>query len=174
MTLLFLAAGAITTVTNNSGSVPRFFVVGAIIWSVVCAVWYWRNPSWWLAPARNYAYLAGGTVLGVLLLALVPFLRGCGPWLVLAAAVIVYGVWERTRLIVTTGAVLAGAGLLAWLVTADVWAGALHLVSTVALAFATNRLYTLKYGRRRESQKADPGFIGRFEEVDDAGDSAWR
>lgn len=167
LTLIFLAAGALTTMTNNGyGSAPRFFVAATLVWSVVSAVWLWLNPSTWPAPKRHYLYLVAALIGGVLLTSIVPFLRGCGPWMVVGGALIAYGRFEKTRLIVTTGVITTVAGLLAAIVTADVWGGAMHLLTTAALAFAANKLYAMKHGRRRESHDADPGFIGSFEEFD--------
>ena len=167
LTLLFLAAGALTTMSNNGyGSVPRFFVAATVIWAAVSAIWLWLNPSEWPAPARHYLYLVGALIGGVLLTSILPFLRGCGPWMVIGGALIAYGRFEKIRLIVTTGAITAVSGFLAAVVTADVWGGAMHLLTTAALAFAANRLYLMKHGRRRESQDADPSFIGSFEEFD--------
>lgn len=167
LALLFLAAGALTTMSNSGyGSAPRFFAVGTMVWAVASAVWWWLNPSWWLAPRKHLLYLAAGTLAGVLLSSMVPFLRGCGPWLVLGAALTVFGVFERTRILITTGAVVAFTGLLAALVTADVWGGAMHLISTAVLTFTANKLYALRNGRRREAQDAAPDFIGSFEDVE--------
>ncbi len=165
--LLFLAAGAISMVIDRgSGADAGFLAVGMLLVGLLSAAWLWKNPSWWLAPRNHYLYLMGGTVAGVVLFSLVPFLNGSGPWLVLGAAIIVYGCFERFRLLVTTGAAVAATGLLTMLIHADVWGGALHLVTTAVLAFAANKLYVLRHGRRRESQDSEPDFIGYFKEFD--------
>jgi hypothetical protein len=167
LSILFLAGAAASMVSlAGNGAVSAVFSVGILPAGGVMALWLWRNPSWWLAPRNHYLYLAGGTLAGVLLLAMVPFLHGCGPWLVLGAAVATYGYFERLRLLVTAGAVVALTGLLALVIHAEVWGGALHLLAAAGLAFSANRLYVLRNGRRRAVQDSDPAFIGRFEEFD--------
>lgn len=167
LSLLFLAAGAVSMMTaRGNGADARFFLVGSLLVGGMSAAWLWRRPSWWLAPRNHYFYLAGGTALGMVLAALLPFLNGAGPWLVLGAALIVYGTFERLRLLVTVGAAVAFTGLLTAIVHADVWGGAMHLLTAAVLAFAANKLHVLRHGRRRESQDSDPGFIGSFEEFD--------
>ncbi|WP_129545462.1 hypothetical protein [Arthrobacter dokdonensis] len=169
LSVLFLAGGAASMMVRaGNGAVPGVFAVGILPAAVVVAFWLWRNPSWWLAPRKDYLYLAGGTLAGVLLFAMIPFLHGCGPWLVLGGSVVTYGVFERLRLLVTTGGGVALTGLLALFIHADVWGGALHILAAAALAFAANRLYVLRHGRRREVQDSDPAFIGSFEEFDAA------
>ncbi len=169
LALVFLFAGAVSMMAHGGdGASPGVFVVGTLAAGAATALWLWRNPSWWLAPRNHYLYLAGGTLAGVLLLSMVPFLHGCGPWLVLGAAVCTYGAWEQLRLLVTTGAGVALTGFLAMVVHADVWGGAMHLLAAAGLAFAANRLYVLRHGRRREVQDSDPVFIGIFEEFDSA------
>ncbi|WP_192841597.1 hypothetical protein [Arthrobacter sp. ERGS1:01] len=170
LSLLFLFSGALSMmVQRGNGAIPGFFALGTLVAGIVSAGWLWRHPSWWLAERKNYLYLAGGTVAGVLLTALIPFLNGCGPWVVLGAAVITYGVFERLRLLVTVGGAVAFAGFLALVIRADVWGGALHLICAVILAFGANRLYVLRHGRPREVQDSDPSFIGSFEEFEDDG-----
>lgn len=165
--LLFLAAGAISMVVGRgNGADAPVLAVGMFLVGGLSAAWLWKNPSWWLAPRNHYLYLLGGTVAGIVLFSLLPFLNGTGPWLVLGAAIIVYGKFERFRLLVTAGATVAATGLLAMLIHADVWGGALHLVTTAVLAFAANKLYVLRNGRRRESQDSAPDFIGSFREFD--------
>ncbi|MFQ4149510.1 hypothetical protein AAGW05_12560 [Arthrobacter sp. LAPM80] len=167
LSFLFLVSGAISMVAERgNGADARFLVLGSLVVGAVSAAWLWRNPSWWLAPRNHYLYLAGGTALGIILTALMPFLHGAGPWLVIGAAIIVYGRFEQLRLLMTVGGAVAFAGFLAILIHADVWGGALHLLTTGVLAFGANRLYVLRHGRRRESQDSDPGFIGSFEEFD--------
>lgn len=167
LSFLFLVSGAISMVAERgNGADARFFVVGSLFAAVLSGAWLWRHPSWWLAPRKHYLYLAGGTALGIILSALMPFLNGTGPWLVLGAAIIVYGHFERLRLLMTVGGAVAFTGFLAMVIHADVWGGALHLLTTAVLAFAANKLYVLRNGRRRESQDSDPGFIGSFEEFD--------
>ncbi|AIY02843.1 hypothetical protein ART_3244 [Arthrobacter sp. PAMC 25486] len=167
--LLFLFAGAITMVAERGqGADAGVLAVGALIVGGLSALWLWKNPSWWVAPRNHYLYLIGGSVLGVVLFSLIPFLNGTGPWLVLGAAIVGYGWFERFRLLITAGAAVFFAGFLAMLIHADVWGSALHLVTTGVLAFTANQLYVLRNGRRREAQDSDPGFIGSFEEFDPA------
>ncbi|MCQ9162873.1 MULTISPECIES: hypothetical protein [unclassified Arthrobacter] len=175
LSILFLAGAAASMVAlSGNGAVPGVFAVGIVPAGCVAAPWLWRHPSWWIAPRKHYLYLAGGTLAGVLLLALVPFLHGCGPWLVLGGAVGTYGYFERLRLLVTTGGGVVLTGFLALAIHADVWGGGLQLLAAAALAFAANRLFVLRHGRRREVQDSDPGFIGRFEEFDvDAPPNFW-
>lgn len=167
LSMLFLFVGAASTVTGRgNGSSVASFEAAFVPVALIIAGWLWRNPSPWPAePKKKYLYLVAGTVLGVFLLGLIPFLNGCGPWIVVGSALCYYGVLERFRLLVTTGAIVVATGLLA-LIHADVWGGALHLLTAVVLAFATNRLYVLKNGRRREEHDVDPDFIGAFEEFD--------
>lgn len=167
LSLLFLVGGAISMVTGRgNGASAGFLVLGSFIVAALSALWLWKNPSWWLAPRNHYLYLLGGTAVGVVLFSLIPFLNGAGPWLVLGAAIGVYGWFERFRLLMTTGAAVAFAGFLAMVIHADVLGGALHLLTTGVLAFAANKLYVLRNGRRRESQDSSPDFIGSFEEFD--------
>lgn len=167
LSLLFLAAAAISMVSERgNGADARFLALGMVLVAALSAGWFWKNPSWWLAPRNQYLYLAGGTVGGTVLFSFIPFLHGTGPWLVLGAAIIVYGYFERFRLLVTTGVAVLVTGLLAMAIHADVWGGALHLLTTGVLAFAANKLYVLRNGRRREAQDSDPDFIGSFEEFD--------
>lgn len=167
LSLLFLVGGAISMVAGRgNGASAGFLVLGSGLVAALSALWLWKNPSWWLAPRNHYLYLLGGTALGVVLLSLIPFLNGAGPWLVLGAAIGVYGWFERFRLLMTTGAAVAFAGFLAMVIHADVLGGALHLLTTGVLAFAANKLYVLRNGRRRESQDSSPDFIGSFEEFD--------
>ncbi|MHA7303703.1 hypothetical protein ACX80E_00405 [Arthrobacter sp. TMN-49] len=167
LSLLFLVTGAISMVTvRGNGAFAGVFAVGTWVIGAASAGWLWKHPSWWLAPRNHYLYLAGGTLLGVLLSALLPFLHGCGPWVVLGGALVTYGVFERFRFLITVGGSVALAGLLAMAIHADVVGGAMHLVSAGILAFAANKLYVLRHGSRRESQDSDPGFIGSFEEFD--------
>lgn len=167
LSVLFLFTGAVSMMAQGgNGAAPGSFVLGTLLAGGVCALWLWRNPSWWIAPRKHYLYLAGGTLAGVLLLAIIPFLHGCGPWLVLGGALATYGYFERLRLLVTTGGGVALAGFLAMVIHADVWGGALHLLAAAGLAFTANRLYVLRHGRRREVQDSDPAFIGSFEEFD--------
>ncbi len=169
LSLLFLFAGAITMVTDRGqGSDPGFLAIGALVVGGLSALWLWRNPSWWVAPRNHYLYLIGGTVAGVALARFLPFLNGTGPWLVLGAAIIVYGYFERFRLLITAGSAVTLAGFLAMLIHADVWGGALHLLAAGVLAFTANNLNVLRNGRRREAQDSDPDFIGSFEEFDPA------
>lgn len=167
--LLFLCAGAINMVADRGqGADAGFLGFGELVVGGLSALWLWKNPSWWIAPRNHYLYLIGGTVLGVVLFSLIPFLNGTGPWLVLGASIVVYGWFERFRLLITAGAAVFLAGFLAMLIPADVWGAALHLVTTGVLAFTANNLYVLRNGRRREAQDSDPGFIGSFEEFDPA------
>lgn len=167
LSLLFLVAGAISMVAERgNGADARFFVVGSLLVGAVSAVWLWRNPSWFIEPRNHYLYLLGGMLLGIVLSALIPFLHGAGPWLVLGAGIGVYGYFERLRLLMTVGGAVAFTALLTMLIHADVWGGAMHLATTAVLAFAANRLYVLRNGRRREAQDSEPDFIGVFEEFD--------
>lgn len=167
LSVLFLATGALSMMMGRgNGSMAGFVVVGTLVVALLSAAWFWRNPSWWVAPREHYFYLAGGALAGVILSAFVPFLNGCGPWLVTGTAIIVYGVFERLRLLVTVGGGVALSGLLAMIIHVEVIGGALHLVTAGLLAFAANKLYVLIHGRRRESQDSDPDFIGIFEEFD--------
>ncbi len=167
LSFLFLVSLAISMVAEKgNGADARFFVAGAIVVGALSAAWLWKHPSWWLAPRNHYLYLAGGTGLGIVLFALIPFLNGAGPWLAIGAAVAVYGRFEQLRLLVTVGGAVAVTGFLAAVIHVDVLGGAMHLVAVGALAFAANKLYVLRHGRRRESQDSDPGFIGSFEEFD--------
>lgn len=167
LSFLFLVSCTISMVAEKgNGADARVFFAGSIVVGALSAAWLWKHPSWWLAPRNNYLYLAGGTGLGILLFALIPFLNGAGPWLVIGAALVVYGRFEQLRLLVTVGGAVAVTGFLAALIHIDVLGGALHLVAIGALAFAANKLYVLRHGRRRESQDSDPGFIGLFEEFD--------
>lgn len=167
LSFLFLVSGAISMVAEKgNGADARFFVAGSIVVGVLSAAWLWKHPSWWLAPRNHYLYLAGGTGLGIFLLSLMPFLNGAGPWLAIGAALIVYGRFEQLRLLVTVGGAVAVTGFLAAIIHVDVLGGAMHLVAIAALAFAANKLYELRHGRRRESHESDPGFIGLFEEFD--------
>lgn len=167
LSLLFLVSGAISMVTERgNGAFSGIFVAGTLVIGAASAGWLWKHPSWWLAPRKDYLYLAGGTLLGVLLSALIPFLHGCGPWVVLGAAIVTYGKFERFRFLMTVGGAVGFAGLLALVIHADVFGGAMHLFSAGILAFAANKLYVLRHGSRRESQDSDPGFIGSFEEFD--------
>ncbi|WP_343319177.1 hypothetical protein AAFM46_01665 [Arthrobacter sp. TMP15] len=167
LAFVFLAGGAISMVAERgNGADARFFVVAFLVIGGLSALWLWRNPSWWLAPRNHYFYLAGGTGAGILLSALIPFLNGAGPWLVVGAALIVYGKFERLRLLVTVGAAVTLAGFLTAVIHADVWGGAMHLLTTGVLVLAANRLHVLRHGQRRQAQDSDPGFIGSFEEFD--------
>lgn len=167
MSFLFLLGSAISMMTQRGNGAPAgFFVVASLLLAALSAAWLWRHPSWWLAPLKHYLYLAGGTAVGMLLTALIPFLNGAGPWVVLGAAVIVYGHFERLRLLMTVGGAVAFMGLLTMFIHTDVWGGALQLLTAALLAFASNKLHVLRHGRRRESQDSDPGFIGSFEEFD--------
>lgn len=167
LSLLFLVAGAISMVVERgNGADARFFVVGSLLVGAVSAMWLWRNPSWFIAPRNHYLFLLGGTLLGIVLSALIPFLHGAGPWLVLGAGIAVYGYFERLRLLITVGAATAFTAVLTMLIHADVWGGALHLATTAVLAFAANKLYVLRNGKRREAQDSEPDFIGSFEEFD--------
>ncbi|MEO8219301.1 MAG: hypothetical protein ABI563_00760 [Specibacter sp.] len=167
LSLLFLVSGAISMVTERgNGAFSGIFVAGTLVIGAASAGWLFKHPSWWLAPRNHYLYLAGGTLLGVLLSALIPFLHGCGPWVVLGAAIGTYGKFERFRFLMTVGCAVGIAGLLAMVIHADVIGGAMHLISAGILAFAANKLYVLRHGSRRESQDSDPGFIGSFEEFD--------
>lgn len=164
---MFLATGAFSMMTGRgNGSAAGFLVLGTLVTALVSAAWYWRHPSWWIAPREHYLYLAGGTLAGVVLTALIPFLHGCGPWVVIGAAIITYGVFEQFRLFITVGGGVALSGLVALVIHADVVGGAMHLATVILLAFAANKLYVLRHGRRRESLDSDPGFIGSFEEFD--------
>lgn len=165
--LLFLAAGAISMVMDRgNGADVGFLAAGMLLVGLPSAAWLWKNPSWWLAPRNHYLYLMGGAAVATMLLALVPFLNGTGPWLVLGAAIIVYGRFERFRLLQTAGGTVLATGLLTMLFHADVLGGAMHLVATAVLAFSANKLYVLRHGRRRESQDSEPDFIGSFKEFD--------
>lgn len=167
--LLFLFAAAITMVADRGqGADAGVLAVGALLVGGLSALWFWRNPSWWVAPRNHYLYLIGGSVVGVVLFSLLPFLNGTGPWLVLGATLVVYGRFERFRLLITAGATVFFAGFLAMLIHADVWGAALQLVTTGVLAFTANQLYVLRHGKRRESQDSNPDFIGSFEEFDPA------
>lgn len=167
LSLLFLVAAAANMVTDRGqGADAWTMVAGSLLVGGAGALWLWKHPSWWLAPRNHYLYLLGGTFAGMLLGALVPFLNGTGPWLCIGAAIVVYGYFERFRLLITTGAAVFLSGFLAMLIHADVWGAALHLVACGVLAFTANKLYELRHGRRRESQDSDPGFIGSFEEYD--------
>lgn len=167
LALLFLVSGAMSMVTEGgNGALAGVFVVGTLLIGAASSVWLWKHPSWWLAPRNHYLYLAGGTLLGVLLTAAMPFLHGTGPWVVLGAALVTYGTFERFRFLVTAGSSVVLSGLLAVVIHADVIGGALHLVAAGILAFAANKLFVLRHGKRRESQESDPGFIGSFEEFD--------
>jgi hypothetical protein len=167
LSFLFLVSGAISMVTQRgNGAGAGFLVAGSLVVGALSAAWLWRNPSWWLAPRNHYLYLAGGTLLGIFLSALIPFLNGAGPWMILGAGVMVYGYFERLRLLMTVGGAVAFTGFLTALIQADVWGGAMHLLTCALLAFAANKLYVLRHGRRREAQDSDPGFIGSFEEFD--------
>ena len=104
--------------------------------------------------------------MGVMLSALLPFLNGAGPWVVLGAAIVIYGYFERLRLLMTVGSGVMLTGLLVTLIRADIWGGALHLMTTVILAIGANRLHILRHGRRREAADSEPDFIGTFEEFD--------
>ncbi|WP_354212182.1 hypothetical protein [Arthrobacter sp. UYCu511] len=167
MALLFLLSGAISMVTDKgNGADAGFFAVGMLVVGAVSALWLWKHPSWWIAPRNHYLYLVGGTAFAVAVSMLLPFLNGTGPWLVLGAALAVYGYFERFRLLMTVGAGVALAGLLTAVIHAEIIGGALHLVSTAILAVGANRLHILRHGRRRESADSEPDFIGSFEEFD--------
>ena len=167
LSLLFLVSGAISMMAERGNGVDApFFVAGSLLVGTLSTLWLWRNPSWFLAPRNHYLYLAGGTAAGIILSALIPFLHGAGPWLVLGAGIFVYGYFERLRLLMTVGGTAACTGLLAILIHADVWGGALHLLTTGVLAFAANKLYVLRHGKRREALDSAPDFIGSFEEFD--------
>jgi hypothetical protein len=167
LSVLFLAAGAVSMMVQaGNGAVSAVFAVGILPVAGATALWLWRNPSWWISTRNHYFYLAGGTLAGVLLFAMIPFLHGCGPWLVLGGALATYGYFERLRLLVTTGVAVALTGILALFIHAEVWGGALQVLAAGVLVFAANRLYVLRHGHRREVQDSDPAFIGRFEEFD--------
>lgn len=167
LALLFLVSGAISMVADRgNGADAGFFAAGTLMVGGVSAAWLWKHPSWWIAPRNHYLYLAGGTALGVVLAALLPFLNGAGPWLVLGAAIGVYGYFERLRLLMTVGAGVVVTGLLAAIIRADIWGGALHLLTAAILAIGANRLHILRHGRRPESADSEPDFIGSFEEFD--------
>ncbi len=165
--LLFLISGAISMMTQHgNGADAGFLAAGTLIACAGSAAWLWKHPSWWIAPRNHYLYLAGGTALGVGLSALLPFLNGAGPWMVLGAAIVVYGYFERLRLLMTLGSGVMLAGLLAALIRTDILGGALHLLTTAMLAIGAYRLHMMRHGRRRESADSEPDFIGSFEEFD--------
>lgn len=167
LSFLFLLGGAISMVTaRGNGASAAFFVAASLVVGALSAAWLWKNPSWWLAPRNHYLYLSGGTVAALLLSPLPAFLNGAGPWLVMGVSLIVYGRFEQLRLLVTAGGAVTFTGFLAAFIHADVLGGALHLFTAGILAFAANRLYVLRHGRRRETQDSDPSFIGSFEEFD--------
>lgn len=151
---------------RGNGADAGFLATGALIACAGSAAWLWKHPSWWIAPRNHYLYLAGGTGLGVVVFALLPFLNGAGPWLVLGAAIAVYGYFERLRLLMTLGSGVLLTGLLAALIRTDIWGGALHLLTTAMLAIGAYRLHMMRHGRRRESADSEPDFIGSFEEFD--------
>lgn len=165
--LLFLISGAISMVADRgNGADAGFFAAGTLLVGAGSAAWLWKHPSWWIVPRNHYLYLAGGTVVGVVLFALLPFLNGAGPWLVLGAAIVIYGYFERLRLLMTVGSGVVLTGLLAVLIRTDIWGGALHLLTAAMLAIGANRLHILRHGRRREAADSEPDFIGTFEEFD--------
>lgn len=167
LALLFLTSGALSMVADRGNGVDvRFFALGTLLVGALSAAWLWKHPSWWIAPRNHYLYLAAGTAVGVLLSALLPFLNGAGPWLVLGAAIVVYGYFERLRLLMTVGSGVVLTGLLVALIRADIWGGALHLLATAIVAIGANRLHILRHGRRREAADSAPDFIGSFEEFD--------
>ena len=55
----------------------------------------------------GWEFTLGPLQTAILLLALVPFLNGAGPWLAIGAAVAVYGRFEQLRLLVTVGGAVA-------------------------------------------------------------------
>ncbi|ALV47189.1 hypothetical protein MB46_18530 [Arthrobacter alpinus] len=167
MSFLFLLGSAISMMTlRGNGASSGFFVLASLLLAVLSAAWLWKNPSWWLAPRNHYLYLAGGALVGMILVSLIPFLNGAGPWFILGGAVIVYGHFERLRLLMTIGGAVAFTGFLTMVIHADVWGGALQLLTAALLAFGSNKLHVLRHGRRREAQDSDPDFIGSFEEFD--------
>ena len=164
---MFLLGAAISMVTaRGNGANAAFFVAASLVVGALSLAWLWKNPSWWLAPRNHYLYLAGGTVAALLLSALLPFLNGAGPWLVLGIGLMVYGRFEQLRLLITVGGAMTLTGFLAAVIHVDVLGGALHLLTAGIVAFAANRLHVLRHGRRRETLDSDPGFIGSFEEFD--------
>lgn len=167
MSFLFLFTGAISMMTDRgNGAAPGSFVLGYMLTNVASALWLWRHPSWGLAPRYYYLYLTVGTLIGVLLSAMLPFLNGTGPWLVIGGSLLAYGIFERLRLLVTLGGTLVFTGLLAAFIHVELWGGAFQLITAFVLAFAANRLYVIRNGRRRESADSDPSFIGTFQEYD--------
>ena len=168
LAVVLLFGGALSMMgSRGNGSAPGFVVFGTLVTAAVSALWWRKNPSWWLAPRNYYYYLAGGTLAGVLLSALIPGLNGAGPWFILGASVGVYGYFERLRLLVTVGSAVSFTAFIAMISRADILGGALHLLAAAILSFAAYKLHVLRHGRRREVQDTDPSFIGSFQEYDE-------
>ena len=168
LSLVFLTAGAATMVAaRGKGSSVATFEALLPVAAAVSALWLWRNPSWWIAPAKHYLYLLGALIAGVFLTGLIPLFNGCGPWILTGGALLAYGHLERLRLLVTTGTVVTVMGFLAMVVPVDIWGAAMHVLCAAVLAVVGNRLYVLRNGQRRQASDSDPGFIGSFEEFDD-------
>ncbi|WP_026556790.1 hypothetical protein [Arthrobacter sp. 35W] len=170
LSLLFLLGAAVDLVTNPTyGAVPQYFVVASLLWGACSALWLWKHPSTWGEEPKKYLYLVAAVLAGVLLGSLLPFLRGCGPWLALAGGLVAYGVFERTRILVTAGAGVAVAGLLSAVVAAPVWGGLMHALAAAICAFAANRLHLLRHGRRRTVHEEDIDVLDFLQEdLDDS------
>lgn len=152
--------------SNGRSASAQFFLLMLVPLAGISALWLKSHQSSWRSPRNHYLYLLGGTVAAALVLAVMPFLNGYGPWLAIGAGIAVYGYLERFRLLVTTGISVFLAGLLAAVFHVDVIGGALHLAAAAALAFASNRLHVMLHGRRREESDAAPDFIASFREYD--------
>lgn len=135
---------------ENTGGVAAYFVVATLVLILLAGPWLIRNPPAINANSGAYLVLAVVVELGALLGGAIEVLRGLGGWMVMGVGMVVYGLLERGRVIVTAGGFAALAGIVAVFVHQTWLTLVLQLLTAAVFAVAAGRLRRLRLveGRR--------------------------
>lgn len=150
LSLLFLSGGAADLSTGSDGaSIALHYVLGSMLLAVAIWIWFLRRKPALMASFKAYLYLACSVEFGIFLAGSIEPFRGWGPWLVLGAGLVGYGVLERARILISSGAAIVLCAFLALSLDLPVLPGLLQGLSAVICAIAAVRLHAMAHGARK-------------------------
>lgn len=118
-------------------AIPLYFLVASASLAFLAFLWLRRHPPALLAPRWSYVVVVAGLELGAFFGGALEDTRAVGAWLAVGAAFAVYGLLERSGIIVATGACAALAALVAFVLAIPALGVSLELATASIFAVGT-------------------------------------
>lgn len=124
----------------GSAAIPLYFVIASGALAFLAFLWFGRHPPALLAPRWSYVVIVAALELGAFVGGALEETRAVGAWLAVGVAFAVYGLLERSGIIVATGACAALGALVAFVleipalgVSLELATGAIFAAGALAL-----------------------------------------